>query len=75
MNGDFPEFSNLGGNSGGGWVSGFPLVFERLKFLVVCSIAVEGLVVSFEFGDSLVLDDHFLVVASALGGGPFGEVF
>lgn len=53
---------------------GFPFGFEALKFLVVCSISIEGLVVFFEFGDSLVLDDHFLVVASALGSSPFGEV-
>jgi hypothetical protein len=74
LNGDFPEFSDLGGNFGGGWVRGFPFGFEALKFLAVYPIAVEGLVVFFEFGDSLVLDDHFLVVASALGSSPFGEV-
>lgn len=52
-----------------------PLAFEALEFLVVFPISVDILVVLFKLGNSLVFDDHFLVVAAALGCSPFREVF
>ena len=54
-------------------MSGVPFSSEVLKFLAVKPISVEQLVMFFEFGDSFMLDDHFLIVAPALGGSPFGE--
>jgi len=56
-------------------VGGFPFSFELLKFLAVNPISVEQLVMLFEFGDSFMLDDHFLIVAPALGSSPVGEIF
>lgn len=56
-------------------VGQLPLALEALEFLVVFPISVDILVMFFKLGNSLVFDDHFLIVAPTLGCSPFREVF
>lgn len=52
----------------------FPLLFESFHFLRIQFFAVDELVVFLELGNALVLDNHLLVVAPALGWGPFSKI-
>ena len=52
-----------------------PLNLEALEFLVVFPFSIDISVVFFKFGNSLMFDNHLLVVASTLGCSPFCEIF
>ena len=52
----------------------FPGFLEFLHFLSISFISEKCLVVLFEFGNALVLDDHLLVVTPALCGCPLSEI-
>lgn len=75
LNGNFFELLDLDRSLGVAWVGQLPLSLETLEFLVVFPISVDSFVMFFKLGNSLVFDDHFLVVASTLGRSPFCEVF